>query len=80
MPQTGTAACSPADLIEASRCFACIPDGMQMQVIIYLLNEQLPAPLTVKELLAAAPCGECIPDGLKPQVISYLLCRQLENQ
>jgi hypothetical protein len=66
--------CEPSDLIEASKCFKCIPTGMQSEVIIYLLNEISGLNLTPQQLMDAAACYKCIPTGMQSEVQTYLLC------
>lgn len=70
-----TISCEPNDLLEAAKCFKCIPSGMQPEVIIYLLNQMLDTPLTVQELEDAAKCYRCIPNGMQVEVQTYLLCQ-----
>jgi hypothetical protein len=72
-----TISCEPNDLIEASKCFKCIPTGTQNEVIIYLLNQMLTTPKTVQELLDGAKCYKCIPQGMQSEVQTYLLCEAL---
>jgi hypothetical protein len=69
--------CQPNDLLELSRCYECIPSGMQPEVMIYLLNQLLPVPLTPDQLMEAAKCMRCIPHGMQPEVQIYLLCQIL---
>ena len=70
--------CDPNALLEAAKCFKCIPVEMQNPVLIYLLSQSLvieggTAP-TIQELLDGAKCFKCIPNGMQEEVIIYLLC------
>jgi hypothetical protein len=67
--------CEPADLAEAAKCYKCIPEGMQPEVIICLLNEILGTGLTPQQLMERAACFKCIPSGMQNEVQSYLLCQ-----
>jgi hypothetical protein len=67
--------CDPNALLEASKCMKCIPNGMQPEVIIYLLNQILGTGLTPQQLMDAAKCYRCIPNGMQPEVQTYLLCQ-----
>lgn len=70
--------CDPADLMAASKCMKCIPQGMQLEVVIYILNEILGTGLTPDQLIENAKCFKCIPKGSQMEVIAYLTC-QLVN-
>lgn len=67
--------CEPNDLLEAAKCFKCIPVGEQMAVQIYLLQQIAENTMTVDELLAAAKCFKCIPQGAQAEIRNYLLCQ-----
>lgn len=67
--------CDPTDLEQASACYKCIPEGMQSEVIIYLLNQILGMGLTPQELIANSSCFKCIPSGMQTEVELYLLCQ-----
>ena len=68
--------CTPESLAVASSCFNCVPDGDKLNLVIYLLQQQIPsmATLTANQLAIAAKQFQAIPDGLKWNVIIYLLC------
>lgn len=70
-----TISCDPNDLMEAAKCYKCIPAGMQPEVIIYLLNQLLETPMTVQELEDGAKCYRCIPKGMQSEVQTFLLCQ-----
>jgi hypothetical protein len=59
------------ELATNSRCFACIPTGIQDAVLIYLLA-QIANVTDPQTLVTNARCYDCIPQGLKPAVIMYL--------
>jgi len=70
--------CDPNALLEAAKCYKCIPVGMQNPILIYLLSESLvveggTAP-TIQQLLDGAKCYKCIPKETQEEVIIYLLC------
>lgn len=67
--------CEPADLIAASKCFVCVPKGMQNEVIIYLLQQIAGNTQTPNELLESAKCLKCLPPGTLPEIQVYLLCQ-----
>lgn len=71
--------CEPADLVREAKCFKCIPEGMQNEVIIYLLNQILGTGLTVDQLMDEAKCFKCIPQGMQAEVQTYLLCQIVES-
>lgn len=61
------------ELLEASKCYDCIPSGEQNAVIIYLLNQILGTGLTVQQLLDQSKCYKCVPGLMQKEVIIYLL-------
>lgn len=69
-----TISCDPNDLMAEAKCFKCIPNGMQPEVMIYLLNEILGTGLTPQQLMDNAKCFKCIPKGSQAEVQTYLLC------
>lgn len=73
--------CEPSDLIEASKCIdKCIPDGMKLAVIVYLLNELQDTPLTVDQLIDLSnPIKCCVPQGMMDAVMVGLMCRYLQE-
>lgn len=60
--------------MQSSAPFHRIPDGMNSEVIIYLLNQILGKGLTPQQLMDEAKCFKCIPKGMQDEVITYLLC------
>lgn len=67
--------CTPAVLLESSKCFKCIPAGEQGAVMIYLLNIIAEKNMTPQQLMDEARCFRCIPAGMQPEVMNYLLCQ-----
>ena len=71
--------CDPNALLEAAKCFKCIPVGMQNPILIYLLSESLVVEggtvPTIQQLLDGAKCYKCIPKETQEEVITYLLCQ-----
>lgn len=76
MPQNPTISCEPQDLLAAAAEYNQTR-GFELEVIIYLLNQQLAQPKTVEELLEGARCMKCIPKGMQQEVQIYLLCQIL---
>lgn len=70
---TTTVPTDPAALIAAGACYKCIPKGLEMPVLIYLLNTVAGSNLTVEQLIEAAKCYKCIPTGMQQEVVIYLL-------
>jgi hypothetical protein len=66
--------CEPSALLDAAKCYECIPVGAQPEVIIYLLNQILGTGLTPQQLMDGAKCYRCIPTGLQAEVQTFLLC------
>lgn len=63
-------------LISASRCIdSCIPDGMKLAVIIYLLSVYANVDYTdTNSLIRSARCiDSCVPTGAIPSIIVKLL-------
>jgi len=76
MPDQDNTPTAPSDIANAAVCFnSCIPPGMQMACVIYLLNQLLGANFTPQQIMdnvqqQGFDC--CIPDGMKMSVILYL--------
>lgn len=66
--------CDPNALLEASKCFKCIPPGMQPEVMLYLLAQINGGSTDPNVLMEQAKCMKCIPKGMQDEVITYLLC------
>lgn len=74
-----------SDLIKASTCInSCIPVGMQLPVLIYLLQQMAGNAMSTDELMQEAACYRtCIPPGMLKPVVIYLLdqiAQQLAEQ
>lgn len=71
--------CDPNALMQAAACYKCIPQGMQPEVMIYLLanilNAQNGAAVDAATLITQSKCYKCIPTGTQDEVITYLLCQ-----
>lgn len=74
--------CEPDDLMAEARCLnSCIPPGMELSVVIYLLTEILlsqdpMADIGTNNLLRQSRCfNSCIPPGSQLAVANYLLCQ-----
>lgn len=66
--------CDPNDLLQAAKCFKCIPEGTQAEVQTYLLAVIAGGSLDPNTLMAQAACFKCIPKGMLPEVMAMLLC------
>lgn len=66
--------CEPNDLLEAAKCFGCIPAGTQAEVQTYLLAVIAGGSLDPNTLMQQAACFRCVPKGMLPEVMAYLLC------
>lgn len=68
-------------LLDASKCInSCIPVGMQMPVLIYLMQQMSGNGMTTDQLMQAAACNaKCIPVGMQRPIIIYLLDQILQN-
>jgi hypothetical protein len=68
-------------LLEAAKCAPCIPKGMEMAVVITLLQEIAGNTMTPNELMNAATCIHCtIPKGMQLEVAIYLLDNLFNSQ
>lgn len=67
--------CTPESLVDAAKCYTCIPVGMQREVLIYLLNVMSGLNYTPQQLMDSAKFMKCIPIGMQDEVITYLLCQ-----
>jgi len=69
------AALTTTELAAASECIdRCIPDGMKLSIIIYLLSRLANVSADPTTLVANATCVDrCIPQGMKSGVIIDLL-------
>lgn len=74
-----TVDCDPNALMEAAKCYKCIPKGTQPEVMILLLNAISGLNLTPEELVTRAKCYKCIPPGMQPEVQTMLLCEILNT-
>lgn len=67
--------CDPNDLIQASACLDCIPEGAHARVQTYLLCIIAGVdPTDPNALLKAANCMRCV-DGMHAEVQTWLLCQ-----
>lgn len=66
--------CDPNALLDAAKCFKCIPKGLEPEVMIYLLNVISGLNLTPQQLMTEAKCYKCIPKGMQEAVMTFLLC------
>lgn len=70
----------PNALLEASKCYKCIPEGMTAEVMIYLLNVISGLNLTPQQLMDNAACYKCIPKGMQDAVMTFLLCNIAQTE
>lgn len=66
--------CEPSDLTAAAKCLDCIPNSMQMPVMIYLLATIAGETTDAAALVLKAKCLECIPHDMQMPVMNFLLC------
>ena len=69
-----TISCDPNDLMEAAKCFSCVPRGMQPAVQTYLLAVIAGGSLDPNVLMEQAKCFRCA-DGMHEDIQSFLLCQ-----
>ena len=62
----------PNVLLGNARCLACIPDGMKLDVLIWLYTQLAGVTTDPNVLLANAACLACIPEGSKLDVLIWL--------
>ncbi len=67
-------AATPQQLVEGAACISgCIPQGMQMSVLIYQLS-LLSGVTDPQVMITNSRCFDtCIPDGMKQSVLVYLM-------
>ena len=72
--------CSASELIENAQCLdQCIPQGLQMAVLILLFGQIVDMP-DAATLLEDANCiDQCIPDGSKMAVLLALACEIVDQ-
>lgn len=72
--------CDYQSVLAASKCFECIPQGVQLGVQTSLLNEISGANLSVDQLIYNARCiASCIPPGMLEEVKTRLLCERVDS-
>jgi hypothetical protein len=64
---------SPNDIQTLAACYQCIPEGMRIPAMIYLLQQALGNTETPAELVAHAAPLQGIAEGQQIQVLNYLL-------
>lgn len=67
--------CDPNALMQAAKCFSCIPKGSQEEVMVYLLAQIAGGSTDPATLMQEAKCFKCIPKGELEEVMAYLLCQ-----
>jgi hypothetical protein len=67
--------CTPNSLLEAAKCFKCIPAGAQDALTTYLMALKAGGSTDPKVLMAQAKCFRCIPPGQMGALLTYLLCQ-----
>lgn len=60
-------------IIAQAACFKCIPKGLEMPALIYMINQATGLNYTVEELIQNAACYKCIPTGLQMPVLIWLI-------
>jgi hypothetical protein len=70
--------CDPNALLDAAKCFRCIPDGMQAPVQTFLLAVIAGGSTDPEVLMQQAACFRCA-DGMHQEIQTMLLC-QITNK
>lgn len=63
----------PNDIQIQSACYQCIPEGMRLPAMIYLVQQALGNTETPSELMAHSASLQGIAEGRQIQVLNYLL-------
>lgn len=72
--------CDYQSIVNASKCYECIPPNAQMGVHTYLLKSISGYTGDVNSLMNAARCiASCIPPGMLNEVKTRLLCEVVDN-
>lgn len=71
--------CDPDSLVQAAKCWNCIPPGQQLAVQTYLLAVIAGGSLDPDTLLEEAKCFSCLPPSLLSNIIALLLCNISNN-
>lgn len=73
--------CDPSSLVEDARCIdSCIPEGMQMSVLISIFCQLAGMSCDPSTLINDARCiDSCIPPGYRMSVLISLACQLLEG-
>lgn len=80
LPNPATVPSDPNELMQAATCAQCIPKGMELPVIIWLVQQYVENTMTTDQLLQAASCYKCIPADMQLVVLIYLLDQFLQSQ
>lgn len=62
----------PNVLVGNASCLACIPDGMKLDVLIWIFTQLAAVTTDPNVLLANSACLACIPEGSKLDVLIWL--------
>lgn len=68
------AAQTPQEIATNARCFQCIPEGMQLQALVYLFA-QIAGVTDPQTIINGARCYSCIPPGMLLQALVYLVAQ-----
>ncbi len=73
--------CDPADLIRDATCiYECVPQGMQMPILISIFCQLADMDCTPASLMTSAACQlQCIPAGMQMPVLISLVCQILNG-
>lgn len=66
--------CDPNALLDAAKCFRCVPDGMQAAVQTFLLAVIAGGSTDPEVLMKQAACFRCA-DGMQAEIQTMLLCQ-----
>ena len=67
--------CVPNDLVDAAKCFQCLPSEQKLWVDTYLLAKIAGGSMDPETLAVAAKGFQGIPPGNLRRIQAYLLCQ-----
>lgn len=59
------------EIADGSKCYQCIPAGMQLQALVYFFA-QIAGVTDPQTIIDGAKCFSCIPQGMLLQALVYL--------
>lgn len=64
---------TPQQIIDQIPCAPCLPDGMKLDALIYVIQQLAGTSYTPQQLMDLAKCNKCMPVGMKLDVVIALL-------